>query len=83
MHPVIRSNAYCKNTPQSDNTLRIIIIIIIIIMIIIIIIIIIILNNNATVLLKAANIGKRKYQSTAILHLKIEMHCNIDLLANL
>ena len=82
MHPVIRSNAYCKNTPQSDNTLRIIIIIIII-MIIIIIIIIIILNNNATVLLKAANIGKRKYQSTAILHLKIEMHCNIDLLANL
>ena len=74
MHPVIRSNAYCNNTPQSDNTPQ---------MIIIIIIIIIILNKNAIVLLKAANIGKTKYQSTAILHLKIEMHCNIDLLVNL
>ena len=69
MHPVISSNAYCKNTPQSDNTPQIIIIIL--------------LNNNAIVVLKAANTGKRKYQSTAILQLKIEMHCNIDLLVNL
>ena len=53
------------------------------IIIIIIIIIIILLNKNAIVLLKAANIGKTKYQSTAILHLKKEMHCNIDLLVNL
>ena len=68
MHPVIRSNAYCNNTPQSDNTPQIIIIL---------------LDKNAIVLLKAANIGKRKYQSTAILHLKIEMHCNIDLPVNL
>ena len=72
VHPVIRSNAYCNNTPQSDNTPQIIIIIIL-------------LNKNAIVLLKAANTGKRKYryQSTAILHLRIEMHCNIDLPVNL
>ena len=43
----------------------------------------ILLDKNAIVLLKAANIGKRKYQSTAILHLKIETHCNIDLSVNL
>ena len=55
--------------PQSDNTPQIIIIIR--------------LNKNAIVLLKAVNIEKRKYQSTAILDLKIEVHCNIDLLVNL
>lgn len=55
--------------PQSDNTPQIIIIIR--------------LNKNAIVLLRAVNIEKRKYQSTAILDLKIEVHYNIDLLVNL